>query len=304
MKAWPILLALSARACRGFSLSPTRPFVASATAPDARSSVAQCAADADVPSVIVGGGRIGSLLASLGPSTLVKRGEAIPDGDGPIYVCTRNDALAPIIEATPEHRRADLVFLQNGMLGKFLASNGLAFNTQVLLYLAVAKLGERPIDGITYLNPEGLTAATGKWAEAFAARLAKGNLKCRALQGDMYTAAMLEKHVWICSFMMVGALNGGISVGEVRDSHADQMRALVAELCAAGEAELSVSLPEGAYERLMAYGRSVSHFPTAIKEFEWRNGWFYDITKAALASGKPDPCPLHTAGLKELGVID
>ena len=81
--------------------------------------------------------------------------------------------------------------MQNGMLLKFLAEQGLSANTQVLLYLAVAKLGESPIDGITEFNPEGLTAATGKWSEAFAARLAKGELKCRALDGDAYTAAML-----------------------------------------------------------------------------------------------------------------
>ena len=93
------------------------------------------------------------------------------------------------------------VFMQNGMLGNFLDANGLSANTQVLLYLAVAKLGEPPIDGITEFNPEGLTAATGKWADAFASRLDKGGLKCRALDGVDYTAAMLEKHVWICAFM-------------------------------------------------------------------------------------------------------
>jgi hypothetical protein len=47
----------------------------------------------------------------------------------------------------------------------------------------------------------------------------------------------------------------------------------------------------------------VAHFPTAVKEFEWRNGWFYAITEAAVKDGKADPCPLHTAGLKELGVV-
>lgn len=193
--------------------------------------------------------------------------------------------------------------MQNGMLGKFLAGKGLSDNTQVLLYLAVAKLGEKPIDGITEFNPEGLTAATGKWSEAFAARLAKGDLKCRALQGGEYTAAMLEKHVWICAFMLTGALHGGVTVGEVGEEHSDQLRAVIDEMCAAGEVALGVTLPAGAYDRLAAYGRSVAHFPTAVKEFEWRNGWFYELSQAAIAAGKPDPLPLHTAGLKELGVI-
>ena len=200
----------------------------------------------------------------------------------------------------------------------------------MLLYLAVAKLGEPPIDGITDTNPDGLTAAKGKWADAFAARLASGRLTCRLLAGEEYTKAMLEKHVWICSFvrpharieggaplrarradgvwprcaqMMTGALHGGVSVGEVESVHAEELRGLVGEMCAAGEAALGVKLDAGVFERLTAYGRSVAHFPTAVKEFEWRNGWFYDLTQAALAAGQPDPMPLHTAGLKQLGVI-
>ena len=260
---------------------------------------------ADVPSIVVGGGRIGSLLASLGDSVIMRRGDDFPaePAEGPIYVTTRNDDLQGVIDKTPAHRREDLVFMQNGMLGKFLEGNNLGANTQVLLYLAVAKLGEAPIDGITEFNPDGLTAATGKWATAFADRLDKGDLKCRALAGADYTAAMLEKHVWICAFMMVGALNGGVTVGEVESAHAGQLQPLIAELCAAGEAELGVKLPEGAYDRLAAYGRSVAHFPTAVKEFEWRNGWFYEITEKAIREGRPDPMPLHTAGLKQLGVV-
>ena len=109
--------------------------------------------------------------------------------------------------------------------------------------------------------------------------------------------------MWICAFMLVGALNGGITVGEVEKEHSDQLRAVVTELCAAGEAALGVKLAPGAFERLAAYGRVVAHFPTAVKEFEWRNGWFYAITEAAVKDGKADPCPLHTAGLKELGVV-
>jgi len=164
-------------------------------------------------------------------------------------------------------------------------------------------MGEAPIDGITDTNPEGLTAATGKWSGAFAARLAKGGLTCRQLAGDDYTKAMLEKHIWICAFMLVGALNGGITVGEVERDHRSQLGTVVAELVAAGESALGVTLEDGVFERLCAYGRSVAHFPTAVKEFEWRNGWFHDLTVKAAAEGKPDPMPLHTAGLMELKVI-
>ena len=56
-------------------------------------------------------------------------------------------------------------------------------------------------------------------------------------------------------------------------------------------------------DRLAAYARSVAHFPTAVKEFEWRNGAFYEMSKAAEAAGRPDPCPKHTEGLRTLKVI-
>jgi len=275
----------------------------------ARTARAQvsCRMSADVPSIIVGGGRIGSLLLELGVEgdAMVKRGDRIPESPqtGPIYVCTRNDVLEDVIAATPEHRRRDLVFLQNGMLGDFLQAQGLQDATQVLVYLAVAKLGDTPTDGITELNPEGLTVASGKWASAFQSRLANGNLRCHVREGDEYAKAMLEKHVWICAFMMVGALNGGVTVGTVEQKHSEQLRELIDELCAAGEKELGVKLDGGAYDRLAAYGRVVSHFPTAVKEFQWRNGWFHKISLKAIAAGEADPMPKHTSGLTELGLL-
>ena len=121
----------------------------------AQSCRAAVSMSADVPSVIVGGGRIGGLLAgALGTAgdAVMRRGEPFPadaPASGPIYVCTRNDALDAVIEATPAERRKDLVFLQNGYLQGFLDGKGLGGATQVLVYLAVAKLGEDPTDGIT-----------------------------------------------------------------------------------------------------------------------------------------------------------
>lgn len=85
----------------------------------------------------------------------------------------------------------------------------------MLVYLAVSKLGEAPIDGITDTNPEGLTSACGPWAGAFAARLRKGGLTCHVRGAEEYAQAMLEKHVWICGFMLVGAMHGGVTVGKV-----------------------------------------------------------------------------------------
>lgn len=89
--------------------------------------------------VVVGKGRVGEALQKMlpaGSTVMVGRDDAIPaDGTGPIYVATRNDDLAAVIDKTPANRRKDLVFMQNGWLGAFLEGYGLQGNTQVRAYL-------------------------------------------------------------------------------------------------------------------------------------------------------------------------
>ncbi len=113
---------------------------------------------------------------------------------------------------------------------------------------------------------------------------------------------MLEKLVWISAFMAIGQQHK-VTVGEVESAHNKEVSALMQELAAAGAKELGISLADGMVARLNAYGRSVAHYPTAVKEFEWRNGWFWGISSRELAAGRPDPCPTHTALLRELGVM-
>ncbi|XP_009757383.1 uncharacterized protein LOC107804369 [Nicotiana tabacum] len=258
------------------------------------------------PAIIVGGGRVGRALQDLGngDDVLVKRGEPVPvDFAGPILVCTRNDDLEAVLEATPKSRWSDLVFFQNGMLEPWFQSKGLGDADQVLAYFAVSKLGEPPTDGKTDTNPEGLTAAYGKWASAVAARLQAGGLSCKVLEKEPFQKQMLEKLIWICAFMLVGARHPGATVGAVEKEYRSEVSQLIAELAAAAAAEKGLVFEEAMEDRLCAYSRAVAHFPTAVKEFKWRNGWFYSLSEKAIAEGKPDPCPLHTAWLKELKIV-
>jgi hypothetical protein len=59
----------------------------------------------------------------------------------------------------------------------------------------------------------------------------------------------------------------------------------------------------------------VEFFPTSLKEFKWRNGWFYRYTRLSGATVNrnglkiemPDPTPLHTELLQiaeEQGLVD
>lgn len=253
--------------------------------------------------VIIGHGRIGSLLYELNgkkDTLLTSRSDDIPNIDGPIYVCTRNNDLEAIIDKCPPSKRENLVFVQNGILTPYLKNKGLEENTQALVYFAVSKLGQAPIDSITDTNPEGLTAVTGKWADDFKSRLNAADLACNVLDKELWTVAMLEKHIWICAFMAVGA-KYGCSVGQVERKHSEEIRTVIGELGRTATLETEVSFPAGLDDRLCAYARSVAHFPTALKEFEWRNGWFANISFKYVVQQKEDPCPSHTAILASQG---
>ncbi|KAI3671481.1 hypothetical protein L1987_87219 [Smallanthus sonchifolius] len=225
-------------------------------------SMAATTATKVIPSIIVGGGRVGKALLEMGggEDLLVKRGEPVPiDFPGPILVCTRNDDLDAVLES-------DLVFFQNGMLEPWFQTKGLSDPEQVLAYFAVSKLGEPPVDGITDTNPEGLTAAFGKWGSAVADRLNAGGLSCKILEKEPFQKQMLEKLIWICAFMLVGARYPGATVGDVEKDMRFEVVSLIGELATAAMIEKGIQFEVGIELRLLAYARAVSHFPTAVKE--------------------------------------
>jgi hypothetical protein len=243
---------------------------------------------------IVGAGRIGSLLAQAGECTVLGRNDSIdPNGHGPILIATRNDVLESIVDKCPENRKKDLVFMQNGYLDNFLSTKGLLDNTQALLFFSVTAKGVEPVDGITTVNPEGLTAATGIHANELAKRLAALNLKCNVVSAQHYRPAMFEKLIWICTMMLVGTAKQCKTVGQADAEHTALVEQVIAELVAAvTKAEKgTIAFQDGTVARLRAYTDVVADFPCGVKEFEWRNQYFYNLND--------DVCPTHNALLRE-----
>ena len=167
---------------------------------------------------------------------------------------------------------------------------------------APPQLGEKPTDGVTDLEPQGLTAVCGPWAEAVAARLRRAGLACHVLERAPFRASMFAKLIWISAFMLVGAAHPGATVGEVESAHGAEVVALIDELAAGCAAAEGVAFEPDLAPRLCAYARSVAHFPTAVKELEWRNGWFAALSARALRARQADPFPLHTALLAKVGI--
>ncbi|KAM0060175.1 hypothetical protein Hdeb2414_s0004g00121291 [Helianthus debilis subsp. tardiflorus] len=161
-----------------------------------------------IPSIIVGGDiSLGKALKEMGTGQdlVLNTGEPIPiDFPGPILVCTRNDDLDAVLESTPQSRWSDLVFFQDGMLEPWFENKGLIDANQVLPYFDVSRPGEPPVDGITDVNPDGLTAAFGKWAPAVASRLHAGGLSCKVLEKEAFKMKMMERLIWISAFMLTG----------------------------------------------------------------------------------------------------
>jgi len=249
--------------------------------------------NSEVPfATIIGAGRIGSMLAEHGECLVLKRGDLVPaDGSGPIFVATRNDSLEGIIDSTPENRKKDLMFLQNGYLDGFLEEKGLSSNSQCLLFVAVSSLGAEPIDGITTVNPEGLTSAMGEHARALQARLNDAGMKCNLLSKDEYKPAMFEKLIWICTYMLVGTANECATVGDAGKDFPDLVKETIEELVGAVSKKEGITFKEGTVDRLRAYTEVVASFPCGVKEFEWRNAYFWNCGD--------DLCPKHNSLMKD-----
>ena len=133
-----------------------------------------------------------------------------------------------------------------------------------------------------------------------AARLRGAGLTCNVLNEDDFRASMFEKHMWISAFMLLGVHHGG-TVGEVASKHADDLRKMVEEMMAVLREERGVAFKAGVPERLLAYAHTVAHFPTALKEFEWRNQFWLDLTRARESAGiQHAPCAWANALLTSL----
>jgi hypothetical protein len=92
--------------------------------------------------------------------------------------------------------------------------------------------------------------------------------------------------------MLVGTARGCDSVGQAGREHRQLVRDVISELASAVSAREGISFDvPGTVDRLEAYTDVVSGFPCGVKEFEWRNRYFYDLGDIA--------CPIHNGLLRE-----
>jgi ketopantoate reductase len=223
--------------------------------------------------IVIGAGRIGSALHQLAPAAipLITRTSGWTaleaEAGQAIVVAVRNDDLDAVLARVPEHRRDDLVFIQNGMLRPWLAERGLTTTTRGLLFVAVAKRGD-PI------LPGDVSPFCGPRAAAVVDTLSGLGVPAEVVAPEHFVAIELEKLIWNCAFgLCCEAFD--LRVGEVVEQRADELRELVAELLEVGERVFGLTLElDRLVARLCAYSRSIPDYRGAVKEWRWRNGAF------------------------------
>ena len=248
---------------------------------------------------IIGAGRVGGALSSAAhaagqPAVLLDRDadwSVLSATDGPIVVATRNDDLDGVVERVPATRRADLVFVQNGMLRPWLQDQGLTDNTRGLLFFAV------PSRGAT-IQPGPPSPVVGAHANAVVTFLSACGAPAECVSQQAFTNLEHEKLVWNSAFgLLCQAL--GATVGQVVSEHNDTLAKLVRELHEVASTELDITLSlQALLPRLCDYSMSIPDYTGAVKEWPWRNGWYVRVAREHGVE-----MPLHTALCEQAGVV-
>jgi len=253
--------------------------------------------------VVVGAGRVGSAFvraataAGLPVDVVRREGPTDPLRAGaigtPILVCTRADALADIIAATAPARRADLVFVQNGMIRPLLAAHGLEGATQGLLYFAATSRAG-PVE------PGAPSLFWGPHAPAVVALLTGAGIPAAVLTDrDEFSREIGVKLAWNAIFGLLGE-RWDEAVGETLARRPDAVAALAAELAPILARGLDTTIPVPALvDRLRAYSASIPTFQARVRELPWRSGWIFRAARSYAL-----PTPLHDHLLAETGHAD
>lgn len=77
--------------------------------------------------------------------------------------------------------------------------------------------------------------------------------------------------------MLIGTAKECATVGDAGKDYRDTVVSVMNELLAAVSSNEGIIFPDGAIERLEAYTDTVADFPCGLKEFEFRNQYFYKL---------------------------
>ena len=150
-------------------------------------------------------------------------------------VAVRNGDLHAVVERVPAHRRADLLFLQNGMIRPLLGTLGLRTPSRGLLYIAVAKRGDPISVGQTtwFSGPHG--AEVAGWFHTM-------GLPAKNVDAAQFAYCELEKTLWLVCFGLLCQAHG-VAVGEAVERYPTELASLVEELSGVARVASGIDVP-------------------------------------------------------------
>ena len=231
--------------------------------------------------IILGNGRVGGGLYRRAQrfsvdASLVGRTDGREllreDVQQPILVCTNAGDLRELIRGLPSSRLDSLIFVQNGMIDPVLQSLDCGGCTRGLLYFAVPTRGAE-------IEPGGVSIFTGAHAEYVSKWFQYVELEAEVVTRESFSTEMASKLIWNCTFGLMCDVYQ-VSVGVLVEEHRTEVDALIAELCmVAGEGIGCALEPVQISADLCAYSLSIHGYRGALKQWEWRNGWFVDVAE-------------------------
>uniref|UniRef100_A0A7S0XZ77 Uncharacterized protein n=3 Tax=Hemiselmis andersenii TaxID=464988 RepID=A0A7S0XZ77_HEMAN len=259
--------------------------------------------------IVVGGGRVGSLLKGLGHADDVivrstseykyqlREHPGNAPKDGPIYLAVPTEKIDELYEATPEERRDDLVYM--GSHGDDAGPSKKEGGTKAAIFFQV----DTPTDGEPYgkvIDPSGMSVVSGKWAGDFARRCMKADIQTHIGTPEQLEAAQLTYLLWLCSVHTVGKLHGKVHVAEVEKEHGEEFESMLRELAGVLVKEKGVTLIDDFVTRLREYTAGLD---ARVVVKPARHKMFWDISQAHRQNKEEDPCPQHSKALKKLKAI-
>jgi len=217
---------------------------------------------------VIGNGRIGSLFHQVFGGKVFRRSDVLVDfEDGPIVIATRNDSLASVIEKIPYDRFKDLVFVQNGMYLEVLGKLGVNDPTLMLIYFAVQRKNDTPVDG-------GGSLICGKYAQTIQNPLKdKYGISLNEVDKTTFEKQMYSKLLWNTVFGLLCEAHE-LTVGELVEQKYEDIDALAKELVAIVESVANFKMSSNITKELCDYSKSIPDYIGSVKEWKWRNGWF------------------------------
>lgn len=227
---------------------------------------------------IIGNGRVGEGLHLLDSSSKVfGRNDCISElkdiqEDDLVFICTRNDDLQSVIDILPTQALGNLVFVQNGMLSPFLKTLKPSPAARAILYFAVPKKGDKPAPG-------GDTIVCGEKASQVVNYFKTINIPAKAISNEEMAKVEMEKLLWNSVMGLLGQAYEE-TVEETLNKHWEEVEIIIDELLPAIQQDTGLVFRKNELlDSLKEYSKEVSYYSARVKEFKWRNQWFFDALK-------------------------